>query len=1199
MTKSALEASKAPIAWLATKSVLKNCLGLLLVAVGVFALTNLSIHLTRAQGNIAAIWPVNGVVLALMLWRSKQSWPYMLAVLGGIIFLANTLSGDELVLSSFLSLANVVEVFLVAQLYVLGRRYSLISQLGLLKLFGAATVGCLISTLLAVIGLALIGSNILLHEAIIWLSADMLGIVLFTPVVKGIVSRSTKFDLFKFSRDQVLTFCLACGVAFLVFAQSDYPFLFFVPPALVALAFTSGIRGSAFGLLATAAIALPFALSDRGPTSLMDASMETKILVLQAFLIVNSVLTFAVAGAVTQRRRLMSHLRHSQYRLKRKTLELNEMLGKARLAEVMSKVGHWTLDTKTNSVFWSPEVFTIHGVDPEEFDPNYNVAVGFYAPEDQKRIDALVAEGIATGQGWEFEATLIRKSDGEHRIVHSMGECQTGPDGTVDLVFGVFRDITDERRLQRDLRRREAHYRLMAEHSTDIVLNFDLDGTVKFVSPSCRVLGINPEDAIGKPAQNFVLPEDREIAAQAVRELISNTDESRPTRSEHRAPKAGGGYIWLESNPTLIRDENGVPRSVVSSYRDITERKLMEQQMAESERQYRMLAEHSTDIVLQTTIGGVITYASPACRKLGVTPEQAVGMRTLDFVVPEDRPAAIAASRMNFAGKEPSSDFRREFRVQTIDGQIVWLEGNPNIVRDEVGKPVSVINTLRDVTDRREREDMLAAAREEAEAAGRAKAEFLSNMSHEIRTPLNGVLGFTQLIARTDLDADQKEYLERIQSAGRMLREIVDDVLDFSKIEAGRFQIEENAFCVRSVVEDVIDLVDAGRKTKSVPIRRHIDPLADMSILGDETRVRQVLTNLIGNAAKFTKQGHIDVSAEIRDDKLRITVADTGIGISKDSLRHVFEGFRQADSTVSRKFGGTGLGLSISRSLAELMGGDLSMESEEGKGTRVTLTIPVKFSDESETVAPISPAKTKTREAATIVVVDDVEANLSLIELGLRHTGHHLVTFESARKAIDFIRDEEQVDLVLMDIQMPGMDGLSATRAIRAMAAPDCNVPIIALTANAMASQIAEYKAAGMDDHFAKPIDLDLLESVVEQHLGASGRLESRRSSAQEDEVSESDEWAALRAEYARYLNSLGEQFSEILGSGSQKDVARQVERLAHAIAGTAGSYGFDDISKAAFDLETLARLAADEAEADIDIEDGVKAFLDLSQGAA
>lgn len=1188
---------KSPCAWFAERPRLQGAVCLFVLAAMAFTLATLAIDFTRSQGRIAAIWLVNGIAVALILWRSKAAWPYMLCALSVSLFAANVAAGDNPGVALFLSFANALEVFLVSYLFTFGRRPKLFSLAGVIRLIAAATVGCVASTAFAISGLALFASTVTVHDAAIWLIADMLGIILFTPVMHGIIKRSNNLDVFRFGRDQILTFVLACAVAFLVFAQSDYPFLFFVPPALVAVAFTSGIRGSSISLLTTTAISLPFVLADQGPTSLMNADMETKVLVLQSFLIVNSVLTFAVAGAVTERRRLLSHLERSRVRLRSKTRDLREMLGKARLAEVMSKVGHWTLEPETNAVFWSPEVYAIHGVDPESFDPNYNDAIQFFEESDRQLIRDLISRGMETGAGWEFEATLIRKSDGERRIVHSIGECLTDADGNVENFFGVFRDITDQKNAEKEMAEREQQYRMLAEHSTDIVLNFDLDGTVRFVSPSCRVLGIKPEDVIGQSAQKFVHPDDNEIAAKAVHDLINNTDPNKTIRSEHRAPKAGGGYVWLESNPTLIRDENGVPRSIVSSYRDVTERKQMEQQLQESERKHRMLAEHSTDIVLQTTKGGVITYASPSAVKLGVLPEDAIGMRTLDFVIPEDRAFALELSRQNYAGIEPDPNLRREYRVHDSEGNVIWLEGNPTVVRDETGEVVSVINTLRDVTDRREREDMLAAAREEAEAASRAKAEFLSNMSHEIRTPLNGVLGFTQLIARTELDQDQKQYLERIQGAGRMLREIVDDILDFSKIEAGQLVIEDNAFCVRSMLSDTIGLIDAGRKNKSVPIHQHIDPFADMAIMADETRVRQVLTNLIGNAAKFTPSGRIDVSAAIRQDKVQIVVEDTGIGVSKANLETIFEGFRQADATITRRFGGTGLGLSISRTLTELMGGTLEMESEEGKGTRVTFTLPLKRAESCGTAVetPSMPVSDSTK--ATIVVVDDVEANLSLIELGLKHTGHQLFTFESARKAIDFIRAAERVDLVLMDVQMPDMDGVTATRVIRGFPEPRCHVPVIALTANALPSQIAGYKEAGMDDHFAKPVDLDRLEALVDRHIAAADEISSTRETVGELS-SEADEMAELRAEYADYLSSLGDEFSEILSSNSL-DVAQRVARLAHAVAGTAGSFGFEEVSRAAFALEEIANEAARDTSADVDIEAGIAKLTDLGKEAA
>ena len=1044
----------------------RTAIQLIALTLSLFLLATAAFDLTREGGRIAAIRPVDAVVLALVLSVEKKRWIGFLAALQVALLAAHLVVGDSLLIAVWLSASSFIEVLVVAGLFHFGRKPRLISQIGILKLCGSALVGCLVSTSLATAGLALSGAQVALSDAALWFAADMLGIILFTPLLKILIEKSSRRRGIPFDLKQVFAFVGVCLVAFVVFAQSDFPFLFFVPPALVWLAFVGGIRGAAVGLLGIAAIAIPFALADQGPTSLMQASMEAKILVLQSFLVVNSILALAVGVSVTDRRRLLAYLERSQNRLKSKTRRLDEMLGKSRLAEQMSGVGHWSLNPKTGAVYWSPHVYEIHGVAAEEFDPAYDDAVAFYPPEERSRVNDTVQRAIETGEGWEFEADLVTR-DGTRRRVRSSAECLKDGNGEVELIIGVFTDITEDTRVYEELARSEQKYRILAEHATDIVLKYNVDGEITFVSPSCRVLGIDPQEAIGQSAIEFVIPEDRPRAMEAFARLLKHDPADGPFRSEHRAPKAGGGFIWLEASPTVIRDENGEPISVISSYRD--------------------------------------------------------------------------------------------------------------------------------VTDRREREIALAAATEAAEAATRAKAEFLSNMSHEIRTPLNGILGFAQLFARTDLDEDQTTYLERIRGAGRMLREIVDDILDFSKIEAGQLEIDERSFCMNELITETIDLVDAGRESKTVPIYSHIAPEADMRILADDTRIRQILTNLIGNAAKFTARGRIDVSVDVEASWLNISVSDTGIGISEDKLASVFDGFRQADTTITRRFGGTGLGLTISRSLARLMGGDLWLDSKEGKGTTVTFKLPYRRAPDA-TVEPHTSIKvSRDGQDCTIMVVDDVKTNLSLIELGLKDTGFKILTFTSAREAIEALEAGEKVDLILMDVQMPDLDGLSATKQIRAMDGPMARIPIMALTANAMPSQIAECRAAGMDDHFSKPIDLDKLEEKILEICGA----ETDASQSPSDEAD--DEMRALRDTYLDYLGTLGPELSQMAETLDEDDTANAIRTLAHSVAGTAGSFGFTDISDKAFELEEAALNNADpECESDRSLlEARLRAFLEAIRGAA
>jgi signal transduction histidine kinase/CheY-like chemotaxis protein/HPt (histidine-containing phosphotransfer) domain-containing protein len=509
-----------------------------------------------------------------------------------------------------------------------------------------------------------------------------------------------------------------------------------------------------------------------------------------------------------------------------------------------------------------------------------------------------------------------------------------------------------------------------------------------------------------------------------------------------------------------------------------------------------------------------------------------------------------------------------EHRARTADGGFIWLEGSPTLIRDESGRPKSIISSYRNVTDRREREDALAAARREAEAATRAKTEFLSNMSHEIRTPLNGILGFAKLAAETDLTAEQRDYVGSIQRAGKMLREIVDDILDFSKVEAGKIELDVQPFDIREAVRDVTALVEAGRTRKTAALSWTIAGLENTRILADEVRVRQVLLNLVGNAAKFTETGSITLSVSQSGEDIVFQISDTGRGIPRDKLAQVFEGFRQADATITRQYGGSGLGLSISRSLTRLMGGELELESVEGEGTVVTVRIPYKPAGEPVAQLPADiaqQAEEHTSDGARIMVVDDVDMNLSLIRHGLKHSGHVLETFSSPRAAFERLAAGEAFDIIFMDVQMPDLDGLTLTRMIRALDGPVSQTPIIALTAHTLPAHIQECLDAGMTDHLSKPVDLDRMKAMISGALAAGRQAEPA-------ELPAPDPIAALRAEYRDYLGTISKEFDDILKKTEDQEATRAIEFLAHAIAGTAANFGFGAVSSAAFELEANAR---------------------------
>jgi PAS domain S-box-containing protein len=858
---------------------------------------------------------------------------------------------------------------------------------------------------------------------------------------------------------------LVVGVTIGVFVQSNYPLLFLVPPVLVPLTFRHGVRGAAVALLIVTMISIGFSYAGMGPTMLVDGGIVHHMLVLQAFLAANSCMALSLGASVSERHRLTQRLSNSRRRIVERSTREKVLLSQAEMADEISQVGHWTLNAEKSEIFWSPELYRIHGVTSETFNPMLDGALDFYMEGDRDHVAALIDQHMKSVEDWNFEATIRRRSDGETRRVRSIAKCHVGPSGSVDHIFCVFRDITQEHELYAALSVKEEHYRLLAKHSTDIVLKFGLDGVIKYASPSASLI----------------------------------------------AP-----------------------------------------------------------------------------------PEASIGKRTVDFVVPEDREFAIAITQGLFTGKQVDQSVQREFRVRLADGSIVWLEGKPEVIRDAKGNPVEVVSTYRDVSERHEREKALAEARLQAEAAATARTEFLSNMSHEIRTPLNGVMGFADILKTTALTDDQLAYVQRISSASRTLLEIINDILDFSKIDAGWMEVESRPFNIREIIEDVVSLVAAARPNPKVKITCQVAPEIATAIVGDETRLRLILTKIVGNAAKFAEAGHVRLESRLTDGRLCVIVADTGPGIPADKMDHVFTGFSQADASITRRFGGSGLGLSISRSLALLLDGRLELVSEEGVGTNAILTLPyIPDRRTGRVEAPDLVDGYRAPSAARIMVLDDVEMNRDLIAIGLRSSGHEVTTFGSAPDAILSLLEGAMYDIILMDVQMPEMDGLTATRHIREMHGPTGRLPIVALTANALATQADECRAAGMYAHFSKPIDMARLNNLIERFLRKKSAETEERSIAAEAMI------AALKEDCRRDILELPGKLGALLRISSPETRAQAVASLAHSVAGTSGNLGFKHVSDAAFKLEAVAKDILSGTPVPNSLEHAADSFVSVVEDAA
>ncbi len=430
-----------------------------------------------------------------------------------------------------------------------------------------------------------------------------------------------------------------------------------------------------------------------------------------------------------------------------------------------------------------------------------------------------------------------------------------------------------------------------------------------------------------------------------------------------------------------------------------------------------------------------------------------------------------------------------EARIRHKNGHWVWVAINSRIVeRHEGGSPAVIAGTQIDITQNMAHERALEEKSLQAEAANIAKSQFLATMSHELRTPMNGVLGMLDVVLKTPLTAQQHEYIDVARSSAKSLLRVLNDVLDFSKLEAGAVAIENVPYSPCKVIDEVAALLRPKAEEKGLQLKIEKSPDLPEVLDGDGVRLRQVLVNLIGNAIKFTDRGHVELSAGLgktrSSDQLVITVRDTGIGISEEAGPKLFKHFAQADSSMSRRFGGTGLGLVICKQIVELMGGEIGVRSEEGKGSAFWFTVPARIAASCDAGGAalrgvkVASVITPATQSMHILAADDHPVNQQVLKLFLASAGHEVVMVENGQLAVEAM-DSHSFDAIIMDIEMPVMDGVVATKAIRARASADRDTPIIAVTAHALAGDREKYLDAGMNDYVSKPFNQEELQAAL------------------------------------------------------------------------------------------------------------------------
>ncbi|MGZ3757151.1 MAG: PAS domain S-box protein [Mucilaginibacter sp.] len=733
-----------------------------------------------------------------------------------------------------------------------------------------------------------------------------------------------------------------------------------------------------------------------------------------------------------------------------------------------------TFFSKSSNDFWGYSINETSNVEQIWWDSVFKDDLHFLTDNDQK-----------------YKKGEIDSHSIEYRVVHKNGSIkwvldrgvviEKSPNGKPLKIIGTHTDISQIKQTETELEQKVKQFKSLSENIPGVIYEygFNKDGTEGFiyVSPALnRIFGISPDNFL-----EHVHPDDRERIRQK-NEHSKNTLE--PFHNESRLIMPNGALRWNSMQSSYsYTDQNGT-KVFTGFMTDITQRKTVEQTLSTNEEKYRSIIENMNLGLLEVDNDEIVTYANQSfCTMSGYKMEEFAGKKASTFFATgEDSHILQEKTQKRKSGISDAY----EIQVRDKQGNKKWwlISGAPRY--SDKGELVGSIGIHLDITEQKQLELQLIEARIRAENLAQTKEIFLANMSHEIRTPMNAIMGMTRQLAKTNLLPQQQFYLDIVHSASDNLLVILNDILDLSKIEAGKLSFENIGFEPKMVAKRVLQVLAHKAEEKGLILANsYFDPAISPILIGDPHRINQILLNLMGNSIKFTEKGRIDLLFNLLEDKpesqiIQLDVLDTGIGMDQTYLAHLFDKFSQEHESISRKYGGTGLGMSICRNLVDLMGGEIKAQSEKGIGTKMSIVIELKKGTLSDLpVKEIIQFKSDFLKGRKILITDDNELNRLVAAVILKNYGAHTIEAANGQLAIEMI-NKHKPDIVLMDLQMPVLSGVESTKAIRHLYK---NLPVIALTAEAIKGERERCIAAGMSDYLSKPFKEEEFLKVIDKWL--------------------------------------------------------------------------------------------------------------------